>query len=81
LFYRIAGSIQNFIQPTTLDQQLATFAIPHRARKSLSKFHSARINRLHTSQNAAALLFDAETVDIRVSGDSIQRILVVGCSE
>jgi hypothetical protein len=37
----------------------------HRAGKSLSKFHPARINRLHASQNAAALLFDPETVDIR----------------
>jgi hypothetical protein len=56
-------------------------AIKHRARHSLSKFHRVRINRLHASQNAAALLFDLETVDIRLSGDSIQRILVVGCSE
>jgi hypothetical protein len=46
-----------------------------------AKFHRVRINRLHASQNAAALLFDLETVDIRLSGDSIQRILVVGCSE
>jgi hypothetical protein len=76
-----SGSIQNSIQPTTPDQQLATFAIPRRARKSLSKFHRLRINRLQASQNAAALLFEPETVDIRVSGDSIQRILVVGCSE
>jgi hypothetical protein len=36
-----------------------------RAGKSLSKFHPARINRLHVSQKAAALLFDLATVDIR----------------
>jgi hypothetical protein len=53
----------------------------HHARKPLSKFHRLRINRLHASQNAAALLIDPDKVDIRVSGDSIQRILVVGCSE
>jgi hypothetical protein len=35
------------------------------ARKSLSKFHLTRINRLHASQNAAALLFDFAMVDIR----------------
>jgi hypothetical protein len=60
---------------------LRPLAIRRHARKSLSKFHHARINRLHASQNAAALLFDPDAVDIRVSGDSIQRILVVGCSE
>jgi hypothetical protein len=76
-----AGSIRNTIQPTIPEQPLATFAIRRHARKSLSKFHRLRINRLHASQNAAALLFDPETVDIRLSGDSIQRILVVGCSE
>jgi hypothetical protein len=37
----------------------------HDARKSLSKFHLPRINRLQASQNAAALLFDLGTVDIR----------------
>jgi hypothetical protein len=37
----------------------------HCARKSLSKFHLPRINRLHASQNAAALLFDLGMVDIR----------------
>jgi hypothetical protein len=76
-----SGFHLKLIQPPTPDQQLAPFAIQHRARKSLSKFHRLRINRLHASQNAAALLFDPATVDIRVSGDSIQRILVVGCSE
>jgi hypothetical protein len=47
------------------DQQLASAPIKPPAGKSLSKFHPARINRLHASQNAAALLFDPETVDIR----------------
>jgi len=63
------------------EQSLAAFATERHARKSLSIFHHARINRLHASQNAAALMFEPDTVDIRVSGDSIQRILVVGCSE
>jgi hypothetical protein len=37
----------------------------HHARKSLLKIHPARINLLHVRQNAAALLFDLGTVDIR----------------
>jgi hypothetical protein len=37
----------------------------HHAKKSLPKFHPTRINRLQASQNAAALLFDLGTVDIR----------------
>jgi hypothetical protein len=36
-----------------------------RAGNSLPKFHPTRINRLQASQNAAALLFDFSTVDIR----------------
>jgi hypothetical protein len=32
------------------------------------KFHPARTNRLHPSQNAAALLADLDTVDIRRVG-------------
>jgi len=40
-------------------------SIIHHARKSLSKFHSTRINRLQASQIAAALLFDLAMVDIR----------------
>jgi hypothetical protein len=63
------------------EQRLRRLAIWRHARKSLSKFHRLRINRLHASQNAAALLIESDTVDIRLSGDSIQRILVVGCSE
>jgi hypothetical protein len=69
---------ENIIELTMPEQRLATW---HHARKSLSKFHRLRINRLHASQNAAALLFESDDVDIRLSGDSIQRILVVGCSE
>jgi hypothetical protein len=38
-------------------------AIP--AGKSLPKFHPTRINPLQAGQNAAALLFDFGTVDIR----------------
>jgi hypothetical protein len=37
----------------------------HDAGNSLPKFHPTRINRLQASQNAAALLFDLGTVDIR----------------
>jgi hypothetical protein len=66
---RTAVSIRNSIQLTTPDQQLAPVPDPaSRARKSLSKFHLSRINRLHASQNAAALLFDLGTVDIRGVG-------------
>jgi len=62
------------------DQQLASLAIGKRARL-LSKFHLRRTNRLRTSQNAAALLSDLGTVDIRRVGTQIRRILVAGCSE
>jgi hypothetical protein len=50
---------------STACSQLAPGLIKPHARKSLSKFHPTRINRLHASQNAAALLFDLGTVDIR----------------
>jgi hypothetical protein len=46
------------------DQQLA----PFRAKQSLLKFHQTRTNRLRASQNAAALLFEFGTVDIRRVG-------------
>jgi hypothetical protein len=36
-----------------------------RAKNSLLKFHQTRTNRLRASQNAAALLFEFGTVDIR----------------
>jgi hypothetical protein len=65
LLYKPAGSSGKSIQPAAPDQQLALAAIKPRAGNSLSKFHPARINRLQLSQNAAALLFDPETVDIR----------------
>jgi hypothetical protein len=48
-----------------MDQQPAPFAIGHYAGNSLLKFHHTRTNRLRVSQNAAALLFDLGTVDIR----------------
>jgi hypothetical protein len=51
------------------------------AKQSLLKFHPARTNRLRASQNAAALLFDFGTVDIRRVGTQAKRILVAGCSE
>jgi hypothetical protein len=44
---------------------LRRFAIKHLAGKSLRKFHPTRINPLQAGQNAAALLFDFGTVDIR----------------
>jgi hypothetical protein len=56
--FQSAGCTES-IQPMASDQWFAP------ARHSLSKFHHPRINRLHASQNAAALLFDLETVDIR----------------
>jgi hypothetical protein len=45
------------------------------------KFHRKRTNRLRAGQNAAVLLFNFRTVDIRRVGTQIRRILVVGCSE
>jgi hypothetical protein len=62
---RAAGSRRNSIQPNTGDQQPAGSRSNTRAGESLSKFHPTRINRLHVSQNAAALLFDFGIVDIR----------------
>jgi hypothetical protein len=64
---RTADFSRNNIQPTTTDQQLAG-PVQASRRKSLSKFHPTRINRLHVSQNAAALLFDLGTIDIRRVG-------------
>jgi hypothetical protein len=60
--------IHERIRPTLVDQRLGSCAIRHHAGNSLSKFPSTRINRLQTSQNAAALLFDFEIVDIRRVG-------------
>jgi hypothetical protein len=40
-------------------------AVKHPAENSLPKFLATRINQLQASQNAAALLFDLGTVDIR----------------
>jgi len=48
---------------------------------SLENCHAARKIRLRVSQNAAALLFDLGTVDIRRVGTQSRRILVAGCSE
>jgi hypothetical protein len=50
------------------DQRPAPPAICPRAKQSLLKFHQTRTNRLRASQNAAALLFDFGTVDIRRVG-------------
>jgi hypothetical protein len=47
------------------DQQIAPFAIGRCAYKPLRKFLPKRTNRLRASQNAAVLLFDFDTVDIR----------------
>jgi hypothetical protein len=47
------------------NQRLAPLAICPRAKNSLSKFPQPRTNRLRASQNAAALLSDFGTVDIR----------------
>jgi hypothetical protein len=65
LLCRAADSVRKRICRPALDQQLAPLAICHYARNSLLKFHHTRTNRLRVSQNAAALLFDFGTVDIR----------------
>jgi hypothetical protein len=61
----MAVFIRKRIRPAMLDQRLRECAMKHPAGNSLSKFLAARINRLQASQNAAALLFDLGTVDIR----------------
>jgi len=70
LFYRRAGSIRNSIRPLTPDQQLAP---PHKISGAVEReCVSVEIYRIarspiwsRVSQNAAALLFDLCTVDIR----------------
>jgi hypothetical protein len=47
------------------DQPIATRAVPRDASGLLPKFHPARTNRLRASQNAAVLVVDSGTVDIR----------------
>jgi len=47
------------------DQPVAACAIPRHAQGLLPKFHPARTNRLRASQNAAVLVVDSDTVDIR----------------
>jgi hypothetical protein len=47
------------------DQPVAAGAIPRHARGLLPKFHPVRTNRLRASQNAAVLVIDSGTVDIR----------------
>jgi hypothetical protein len=64
LLYRIAGSSKEYRAGDNGSTVRSGRATP-RARNSLSKFHRPRTNRLHASQNAAALLFDLGTVDIR----------------
>jgi hypothetical protein len=70
LFYRSAGSIRNSIGPMTLDQRLAPPRKIRRAverAKILRRTSSADSSPISSrvSQNAAALLFDLGTVDIR----------------
>jgi hypothetical protein len=50
---------------TIRDQPIAARAILRRAGGLLPKFHPARTNRLRASQNAAVLVVDSGTVDIR----------------
>jgi len=69
-FYRRAGSIRNSIRPLTPDQQLAPpckSAAASNAKKfwlAISLAKGLPISS-RASQNAAALLFDLGTVDVR----------------
>jgi hypothetical protein len=57
------------IRPPEPGQPLAaTPGLRARLADRTSNFHPARTNRLHASQNAAALLADLATVDIRRVG-------------
>src|SRR5664279_662919 len=47
------------------DQPVAACAIPRQAQGLLPKFHLVCTNRLRASQNAAVLVIDSGTVDIR----------------
>jgi hypothetical protein len=47
------------------DQPVAACAVPRYAGALLPKFHPVRTNRLRASQNAAVLVVDSGTVDIR----------------
>jgi len=58
-------SLQNTNWPMTWDQPIAASAGLRRAGGLLLKFHSACTNRLRASQNAAVLVVDSGTVDIR----------------
>jgi len=49
----------------TRDQPIAARAGLRRAGGLLPKFHPVRTNRLRASQNAAVLVIDSGTVDIR----------------
>jgi len=69
-FYRRAGSIRNSIRPPTPDQQLAPpRKISGAVERECVSVEIYRIARSpiwsRVSQNAAALLFDLCTVDIR----------------
>jgi len=50
---------------TMPDQPVAACAIPRHAQDLLPKFHPVCTNRLRASQNAAVLVVDSGTVDIR----------------
>jgi hypothetical protein len=81
LLYLTAGCIRNTSEPAIAEQLRAAAHDPAPRLKFAFKFPFRAHERLHASQNAAALMVEPDIVDIRVSGDSIQRILVVGCSE
>jgi hypothetical protein len=60
----MAGCLR-YIRRRTPEQQTAPLADGSYARQPLLKFHPMRTDRLRASQNAAVILFDFETVDIR----------------
>jgi len=61
---RAAGCFR-YIRRRTQEQQRAPVALANHTGKPLLKFHPMRTDRLRVSQNAAVILFEIDTVDIR----------------
>jgi len=58
-------SFENTNRLKMRDQPIAARAVPRQAGGLLPKIHPACTNRLRASQNAAVLVVDSDTVDIR----------------
>ncbi|WP_154073476.1 hypothetical protein [Bradyrhizobium erythrophlei] len=68
LLQQAAGFVGNSIRPPEPGQPRGIPGLRARLAGRTLKFHPARTNRLQPSQNAAALLADLETIDIRRVG-------------